>query len=87
MTAVLIVGIVFGSIIALFAIIFGFVLALAKVKRGGGSFRGGERLQAEEARLIQELHRGLSRMEERVEALETIMLDREGKKDKKGDGT
>lgn len=86
MTAVLIVGIVFGSIIALFAIIFGFVLALAKVKRGG-SFRGGERLQAEEARLIQELHRGLSRMEERVEALETIMLDREGKKDKKGDGT
>ena len=86
MTAVLIVGIVFGSIIALFAIIFGFVLALAKVKRGG-SLRGSERLQAEEARLIQELHRGLSRMEERVETLETILLDREGKKDRKGDGT
>jgi phage shock protein B len=86
MTAVLIVGIVFGSIIALFAIIFGFVVAMAKVKRGS-SFRGGEHLQAEEARLIQELHRGLSRMEERVEALETIMLDQEGKKEKKGDGT
>ena len=84
MTAVLIVGIVFGSIIALFAIIFGFVLAMAKVKRGG-SFRHGEQLQAEEARLIQELHQGLSRMEDRVEALETILVDREAKEEKKGD--
>ena len=86
MTAVLIVGIVFGSIIAVIVIIFGFVLAMAKIKRGG-SFRHGEELQAEETRLIQELHRGLSRMEERVEALETILLDKEGKTDKRGDDT
>jgi len=86
MTAVLIVGIVFGSIIAVIVIIFGFVLAMAKIKRGG-SFRHGEELQAEETRLIQELHRGLSRMEERVEALETILLDKDGKTDKRGDDT
>lgn len=30
---------------------------------------------ADEVRLIQELHRGFARMEERVEALETILLD------------
>jgi phage shock protein B len=41
-----------------------------------------EKLQAEETRLIQELHQGLARMEERIEALETILLDPE-RKDKR----
>jgi phage shock protein B len=36
-------------------------------------------LQTEETRLIQELYQGLSKMEERVEALETILLDRQRK--------
>lgn len=39
--------------------------------------------QTEEAKLIQELYQGLSKMEERVEALETILLDRERKEVKK----
>jgi len=76
MTAVFIVGIVFSSIVAIFAIIMGFVLLVTKTKRGG-SFRHGEQLNADETKLIQELHQGLSRMEERVEALETILADRE----------
>ena len=76
MTAVFIVGIVFSSIVAIFAIIMGFVLLETKIKRGG-SFRHGEQLNADETKLIQELHQGLSRMEERVEALETILADRE----------
>ena len=78
MTAVLIVGIIFGSIVAIFAIIFGFVL-LKKKMQTGGSFRQGEQLNADETRLIQEMHRGLTRMEERIDALETILLDREAK--------
>jgi phage shock protein B len=84
MTAVLIVGIVFGSIIAIIAIIFSFFLALAKIKKGG-SLRQSERLDADEARLIQQLHQGLSRMEERIEALEIILLDR-GKKQERKEG-
>ena len=40
----------------------------------------GEQLVADDTRLIQEIHRGLSRMEERVEALETILLDGEQNK-------
>lgn len=32
--------------------------------------------EVEESRMMQELYRGLSRIEERVEALETILLDR-----------
>lgn len=38
-----------------------------------------QQLQEEETRLIQELHRGLARMEERVETLETLLLDQERK--------
>jgi phage shock protein B len=36
--------------------------------------------RADDARLIQELYRGLDRMEARVETLETILLDRKGRK-------
>ena len=42
-----------------------------------------ERQLAEETRMIQELHQQLSRMEERVEALETILAGR-GKEGRKG---
>jgi phage shock protein B len=87
MTAVLIVGIIFGSLVAIFAIIFGFLLMQKRFKMGGGSFREGEQLNADETRLIQELHQGLTRMEERIGALETIVLDREaqGQKEREGD--
>jgi phage shock protein B len=78
MTAVLILGIIFGSILAFVIIIFGFILAMAKIKKGG-SFRGGEQLQANETKLIQELHQGLTKMEERIEALETLLLDRDAR--------
>jgi len=76
MTAVLIVGIVFGSIVAIFAIIFGFALLRSRVRKGG-SLHQSEKINADETRLIQEIHKGLSRMEERVESLETILFDRE----------
>ncbi len=76
MIAVMIVAIVFGSIVAMFAIIFGYILLEKKNKRGG-SFRQSEKLNADETRLIQELHQGLSRMEDRIGALETILSDRE----------
>ena len=39
----------------------------------------GEQLSTDETRMIQELHHGSFRMEERIEALETIILDRERK--------
>jgi phage shock protein B len=82
MEEVLIVGIVFGSIILLFVIIFSFVLTLKRIP-GSGSMRRGSKLDADETRLIQEIHQGLSRMEERVEALEIILLDRERNKKRK----
>jgi phage shock protein B len=43
------------------------------------SAKHGNHLQAEETRLMQEIYQGLARMEERVEALETLLLDRQRK--------
>jgi phage shock protein B len=76
MKEVIIVAIVFGSIVLALAIIPGAILLAIKFLRGGQS--AGD--QAEEAKMIQEIYTGLSRMEERVEALETILLDQEKRK-------
>ncbi len=62
--------IIFGSLLAGLFIICWTIVKL--VGRGGV-----HNTNAEEARLIQEMHQGLVRMEQRVEALETLLLERE----------
>jgi phage shock protein B len=66
-----------GSIVAL--IIIGGVILLAIQILKGGSARGEDGINSDEARVIQEIYQGLSRMEERVEALETILLAQDRK--------
>lgn len=61
--------------IPLAAIIGGVFLVALKILKGDGSRRSGE-ADVEETRLIQELHRGLTRLEERVESLETLLLEK-----------
>jgi len=78
MHGVLIIAIVFGGSVLVAAIIGSTILMAIKILKGGLS-RKDQRVQSEEARMIQEIYQGLSRMEARVEALETIILDREGK--------
>jgi len=78
MEGVLIVAVVFGGTILALAIIGSTILMAIKILRGGLS-RKGQKTQTEEARIIQEIYQGLSRMEERVEALETILLETKGK--------
>ncbi len=78
MPAVFIVAIVIGGIILALAIIGSTVLMAIKILKGGLSGKG-QRLQAEEAKMIQEIYQGLSRMQERVEALETIILEHDRK--------
>ncbi len=73
---VIIVTIVFGSILIALAIIPATILLAFKLFKGGFS-RTDQKKQAEEAKMIQEIYQGMSRMQERVEALETILLDRE----------
>ncbi len=78
MKEALIVAIIFGSIVLIPAVIGGTILMSIKLLKGGASRKD----QAEDSKIIQEIYQGLSRMEERVESLETILLDQD-KKDRK----
>jgi phage shock protein B len=80
MNQVLIVAIIFGSVVLIPAIIGGTILLSIKLLKGGTSRKD----QADDSKIIQEIYQGLSRMEERVESLETILLDRQ-KKDHKNE--
>jgi phage shock protein B len=78
MKEALIVAIVFGSFVLIPAVIGGTIILSIKLLKGGSS----RKTQAEDSRIIQETYQGLARMEERVEALETILLDRKNKEPK-----
>jgi len=62
------------------------LICLAKIVKGESRTtrvkgkRG--RTDTDEAKLIQDIHRGLNRMEERIEALETLMVERESARQK-----
>ena len=81
MQALIIVAIVFGCITLWLALIPGTIIFLKRSNKGGlsGKSKG---LADEETRMIQEIYQSLSRMEKRVEALETLLRDKE-RKDKK----
>ena len=76
MFSFVIVCIVFGSLVALEAMICGTILIIVKSRRDRGP-RGG--LDQEETKIIQELYRNLETMEARIEALETILAEGQGK--------
>lgn len=69
-----IVAIIAGSTVVLVAILGGIFLAALRLLKGGGknAKRG---VDPDEARLMQEIHQGLQRMEERVESLETLLIE------------
>lgn len=72
MEAIIIVFIVIGlPVICFFALIW---LIIKGTRSSGKSIT-----IEEDTRIIQEIYRGMSRMEERVDALETIILSREKK--------
>jgi phage shock protein B len=62
-----------GTLIPL-AIIIGGIMIVMRLLGGGGSGIDPSQ-QAEETQMIQDMHRSLARMEERVEAMETILFD------------
>jgi phage shock protein B len=78
MQGVIALSIIFGGSLLILAIIGSTILMAIKLFKGGVSKKGRQD-QTDEAKMIQEIYKGLSRMEKRVEALETILLDRERK--------
>lgn len=71
-----VLGIIAGILISFFVTAAVFILGFIKILKSGGS-RKDRQLDTEETRLFQELQRGFQKMEQRVEALETLILDRE----------
>ena len=69
-----VVGIVSGGVIVLCLILGIVFLAALKILKGGGkhSRRG---VDPEEAKLMQQIHQGLQRMDDRVESLETLLIE------------
>lgn len=78
MHSVFILSVIFGGIVLALAIVGSTILLGIKIIKGGISSKGG-RYETEEARVIQEIYEGLNRMETRVEALETLLMERDGK--------
>jgi len=79
----LITAVVFGCIVLALAAVAGILYLFIRLL-GGGISSEARRLQSEETKMIQDIYNGLLRMEERVETLETILLDRDRNKRKEG---
>ena len=78
MSAVLIVLIVFAGLVLSLAVVGGTLLMLVRLRQGGLSKKDREQ-EVGEAEMIQEIYNGLSKMEKRIDALETILMDRQQK--------
>lgn len=76
MLSTIVVSIVFGSIVALAALICGTVLIIFKIRSTRGPQGAGDH---EEAKVIQEIYQGLTKMEQRIDSLETILTERQKK--------
>jgi phage shock protein B len=74
MNTVVVVAIVFGSIVTIAGLLCGTVLVVIRMKNSGLSTSSRE-ASKQEAMMIQEIYQGLDRMEKRIEALETILMD------------
>jgi len=81
MKTVFIAGIVFSGIILVLLVVAAILFIIFRMRKGGTLGQDRSK-QNEEATMIQEIYTGLSRMEQRVEALETILMEKKGK-DKK----
>jgi len=82
MSTVLIVLIVFAGLVLSLAVVGGTILMTLRLRQGGLSRKDREQ-QMNEAEMIQEIYSGLSNMEKRIDALETILMDRQGKEQEK----
>jgi len=78
MNAIIIVAIVFSGIVIVIGMITGTILMTIKMRHGGVSRKSRQDYE-EETRMIQEIYHGMTQMEKRVESLETILMESQGK--------
>ncbi|THB74490.1 MAG: phage-shock protein [Desulfobulbaceae bacterium] len=74
MSTIVIVAIVFGSIVTIAGLLCGTILVILRMRQTGVGGTNREQ-QKNEARIIQEIYQGLEQMEQRIDALETILME------------
>ncbi|GHB96325.1 hypothetical protein [Cerasicoccus arenae] len=57
-------------------VLCGSAIAIAAIFKGSSAITS-KNLSTDETRILQEIHQGLTRMEKRIEALETIVIENE----------
>ena len=79
MTGALIVGICIGGAILLIATLGLIIIGIIRASKTGGLSKKDKQSQTEETKMIQDIYSGLSKMEERIESLETILIESQKK--------
>lgn len=78
MHGAIIMAIIFSGVVMALVVVGGTILMAIKLFKGGHA-SSDRHAATKEARMIQEIYRNLTRMEERVEALEIILFEKERK--------
>ena len=76
MSAIFIATIIVGGLILALVILGIMIIAIIRAAKTGGLSKNDKDLRAEETRMIQDIYNALPKMEERIEALETILIER-----------
>ena len=76
MSAIFIATIIVGGLILALVILGIMIIAIIRAAKTGGLSKNDRDLRAEETRMIQDIYNALPKMEERIEALETILIER-----------
>ncbi len=79
MNGLLIMAMGVGGIILVVVTIGLVIIAIIRAARTGGIYKKDRQTHDDETRMIQDIYHGLSKMEARVEALETILIERQKK--------
>lgn len=79
MNGVLIMAMGVGGIILVVITIGLVIIAIIRAARTGGIYKKDRQTHDDETRMIQDIYHGLSKMEARVETLETILIERQKK--------
>lgn len=81
MQPVFIVAIVFGSVVTLAGLLCGTILVIIRMRQSSSA--QAKHGSQDEGMMVQEIYRGLEKMEQRIEALETILMDGHDRGEKK----
>jgi phage shock protein B len=79
MHGIMFVGFFIGGAILLLATLGLILIGIIRAAKTGGISKKDKQTHADETKMIQDIFNGLSKMEERIETLETILIERQRK--------